>query len=259
VRGRLVAATAIAMVLFAGSAHAQTRTPPRRGARTQEFMRISVNGGLQTTTGTFEDTQTFDQYFETGSFTLTNTVPKLPFFDAGVAVRVYRRLHAGMTVSFIDSTDTGSVTGDVPHPLLFNQKRTVTGDVVNIHRRETAEHFQASWTAPAAAGLEFSAFGGPSIFNTEQTYVTALTLGLDKEVYPYDTFAFAGATTATFNEIIIGYNIGVDMTWRFSKHVGLGLLFRYAHGEKTFTPAGGAPFKVEAGGLHAGGGLRVIL
>jgi hypothetical protein len=247
VRGRIFAAATAMSVLFAGS------------ARAQDLSRISVNGGQQMTTVTFEDSQSFQQYFETGSFKLTRAVPKRPFFDAGVAVRVFSRLYAGMSASFVDSMGAGSVTADVPHPLLFNQKRTVTGEVPNIHRRETAGHFQVSWTTPAAGGLEFSLFGGPSIFNTEQTYITALTLGLDKEVYPFDTFAFAGGTTTTIKQNIAGYNAGVDMTWRFAKHFGAGVLFRYAHGQKNFTPTGGAPFKVEVGGLHAGGGLRVIL
>ena len=35
------------------------------------LLRISVSGGQQTTTLTFEDNQTFQQYFETGSFTFT--------------------------------------------------------------------------------------------------------------------------------------------------------------------------------------------
>ena len=56
----------------------------------------------------------------------------------------------------------------------------------------------------------------------------------------------------------MGYNAGVDMTWRFSKNVGVGLLLRYSNGKKAFTPAGAQPVDVTVGGLHAGGGLRVL-
>jgi hypothetical protein len=164
-----------------------------------------------------------------------------------------------MTISVLNNTGTGTVTAQVPHPLLFNQPRTVAGEVQNIARFETGEHFQVAWTVPAAHKLEFTVFGGPSLFITEQTYVTELALGLERETYPFDTFTFAGAATNAFKGNIIGYNAGVDLTWRFSKNVGVGMVTRYSAGNKQFTPAGGTPFKVEAGGLHAMGGLRIIL
>jgi hypothetical protein len=77
-------------------------------------------------------------------------------------------------------------------------------------------------------------------------------------VYPYDTLAFPGVTTETIKDKMNGYNAGVDMTWRFSKVVGVGALIRYTHGMKNLTPTGGQATKVEVGGLHAAGGLRII-
>ena len=58
----------------------------------------------------------------------------------------------------------------------------------------------------------------------------------------------------------MGYNAGVDMTWRFARNVGVGLLVRYSNGKKEFTPTGtgSQPVEVTVGGLHAGGGLRLI-
>jgi hypothetical protein len=258
-RARTCAVATALVVVSAGSVAAQVRIirPPARPR--QPIVRISAGVSQQTTMNVFEDDQTFQQYFETGSFNFTRNISKPPLFDIGVAVRVFRGLHAGMTLSFLNTTGAGTLTAEVPHPLLFDQKRPVTADMQNIVRMETGEHFQVSWTAPTVGGLEFTGFGGPSIFMTQQTYVTELALGLDRETYPFDTFPFSGATTATFKDTIIGYNAGVDLTWRFSKHVGVGLLLRYANGKKNFTPAGGVPFKVEAGGLHAGGGLRFIL
>ncbi len=243
----------------AGVADAQVRIQPRPRGPRREFLRLSASIGQQTTSETFESDQTFEQYFETGSFKFTRTIPKRPLFDGAVALRVYRRLHAGVAISVIDSSGAGSITAEIPHPLLFNQKRTVTGEIFDVARREIASHLQVSWTTPPIDGVEFTAFGGPSIFNTQQTYVTALTIGLDKEVYPFDTFSFAGASTDVFRQNLLGYNVGVDMTYRFARHFGGGLLIRYASASKDFTPTGGKPFKVKAGGLHAGGGLRIIL
>jgi hypothetical protein len=263
-RIRTGAVAAVLVMVFGGSAAAQVRVIQRPVVRRpirprQPRVRVLVNVGLQATQFVFEDNQTFQQYLETGSFTFSRTIPKRPFFDAGAGVRVYRRLHVGMSFSLLNDTGTGSITAEVPHPLFFNQKRTMTADIHNVIRKETGAHFQASWTTPPVNGLEFTFFGGPSIFRTEQTYITQLALGLDKETYPFDTFAFAGATSDIFKDNITGYNAGVDMTWKFSKHVGAGVLLRYAAGKKTFTPFGGGPVIVEAGGLHAGGGIRFIL
>jgi hypothetical protein len=58
----------------------------------------------------------------------------------------------------------------------------------------------------------------------------------------------------------MGYNLGVDMAWRFARNVGVGLLIRFSEGKQAFTPspAGSAPVDVTVGGLQAGGGLRLI-
>jgi len=241
---------------------AQIRRPPPIPVRPrrppQDFFRLSLDVGVQATERIFESNQTFPLYLETGSFKFDRTIRKPIIFGGGLAVRVHRRLYAGMAISVLNNTGNGAVTAQVPHPLLFNQMRTATGEVQNITRFEAGEHFQVAWTVPSAYKLEFTVFGGPSLFITEQTYVTELALGLDREIYPFDGFVFAGAGTDTFKGNIIGYNAGVDLTWRFSKNVGAGMLIRYAGGNKQFTPPGGTPFKVEAGGLHAMGGLRII-
>jgi hypothetical protein len=242
---------------------AQIRRPPPIQVRPrrppQDRFRLSLDIGLQATERIFESNQTFPLYLETGSFKFEHTIPKPVIFGGGLAVRVHRRLYAGMAISVLNNIGTGTVTAQVPHPLLFNQMRTTPGEVQNITRFEAGEHFQVAWMVPAAYKLEFTVFGGPSLFITEQTYVTELALGLDRETYPFDAFTFAGAGTDTFKGNIIGYNAGVDLTWRFSKNVGAAMLIRYAAGNKQFTPPGGTPFKVEAGGLHAMGGLRIIL
>lgn len=227
-------------------------------AGAQDRFRVSVNAGQQTTSTALSGEQTFQQYFEQGSFTFDRTVPKAPFYDAGVAVRVWRALHAGAAVSIFADTGPGVLTARVPHPLYFNQLRTVTGDIPGVERREVGQHMSAGWAIPAAGGLDFIMFGGPSIFTTEQIFVTTLMLALDKEAYPFDTLAFPGVVTEKKRDHVIGYNAGVDMTWRFAEKVGAGLLVRYSKGTKDFTPTGGAPVEIEVGGLHAGGGLRLI-
>ncbi len=227
-------------------------------AGAQERFRVSVNAGQQATSTSFSGEQTFQQYLEQGSFTFERSVPKAPFYDAGLAVRLWRGLHAGAAVSIFENTGSGEIAARVPHPLFFNQQRRVTGEIPGVERREVGQHISAGWAIPAAGGIDFVIFGGPSIFTTEQVFVTTLMLALDKEVYPFDTLAFPGVVTEKKRDNVIGYHAGVDMTWRFTDKVGVGLLVRYGKGTKDFTPTGGAPVEIEVGGLHAGGGLRLI-
>ena len=230
-------------------------------ASAQERVRVSINAGQQTSTTTVKQEQTLEQYFEQGSFTFERQVPTAVIYDFGVGVRLWRGLHAGAAVSlFDDKSGTGAVTARVPHPLQFNKPRTVTGDVPNATRREVGQHIMFGWNVRAAGGLDFLLFAGPSIFATDQLLVKNLVLSLDNEVFPFDELAFPRVESETLRENVGGYNAGVDMTWRFARKIGAGLLVRYSEGKKEFaaTPTGSTPVNVTVGGLHAGGGLRLI-
>jgi hypothetical protein len=227
-------------------------------AAAQERLRIAGNVGQQTSTTTVSQEETFDRYFEQGSFTFERVVPKAIVYDFGAAVRLWRGLYAGGAVSIFNTTGPGTLTARVPHPLQFNKPRTTAGDVPDAERREIGQHIMFGWAIPAAGGLDFLAFAGPSIFTTEQLFASSVTLSLDKEVYPFDELAFPPVVTETMRDNVFGYNAGVDMTWRLNRNVGLGLLVRYSNGTTVFTPSSAQPVEVTVGGLHAGGGIRIL-
>lgn len=224
----------------------------------QERFRLSANLGQQATSTTVTQETAFDRYFEQGSYTFERTVPTALIYDFGGSVRLWRSLHAGAAVSIFDTSGSGTVTARVPHPLQFNKPRTTTGDIANAGRQETGTHIMFGWSIPAANGLDFLLFAGPSFFSTEELLVKSLPLTLDNEVFPFDELPFPGAETETLRENGVGYNVGVDMTWRFARHFGLGLLLRYSNGKEGFEPTGSQPVEVTMGGLNAGGGLRLV-
>jgi hypothetical protein len=225
-------------------------------AAAQDRVRFAANVGQQTTTTDISEVQTFQQYFEEGRFTFERTTPKDVFYDGSVGVRLWRGLQAGFALSFFDNTGPGTVEATVPHPLQFERPRTTESELAGITRRELGQHITVGWIIPAAANIDFTVFGGPSFFTTEQTFVTGLTMSLDKEVFPFTALAFPGASTVLERETVVGYNAGVDMTWRFASHIGVGALLRYTAGKKDFEPTG-TTVEVTVGGLHAGGGVRV--
>lgn len=231
-------------------------------ASAQDRIRISINAGQQTSSTIVKQEQTFERYFERGSFTFERVVPTAVVYDLDLAARLWRGLHAGAAVSMFDGKRGGAtVTARVPHPLQFNKPRTVTGDIPNAPRREVGQHIMFGWNVQTAGNLEFLLFGGPSIIATEQLVVNSLKLSLDNEVFPFDELAFPPVESETLRENVLGYNVGVDMTWRFARRVGVGLLVRYSEGKKEFTPTrptGAAPVELQVGGLQAGGGLRLV-
>ncbi len=231
-------------------------------ASAQDRIRISINAGQQTSSTILTQEQTFERYFEQGSFTFERLVPTAVTYDLGVTARLWRGLHAGAAMSmFDDKSGAGSVTARVPHPLQFNKPRTATGEILNATRREVGQHIMFGWNVETAGGLEFLLFAGPSIFATDQLVVNSLTLTLDTEVFPFDELAFPAVESETLRENVMGYNAGVDMTWRVARKIGLGLLVRYSEGKQAFTPTrptGAAPVDVTVGGLQAGGGIRLI-
>ena len=253
---RALVAAALLAAAVEMPAEAQIRVSPRPLPRPPRF-RVAINAGIQDVKP-FTETQTFDQYFEQASFTLTRTMERPVFYDGSISVGVWKRLHVIGAFSFLTNTGPGELTASVPHPLMFSTPRSVTGEVSQVQRREMGYHIDLGWRVAPTPNLEFTVFGGPSIFVADQVLVTGLRLGLANEVYPFDTLAFPAVDTESQTQTVTGYNAGVDMTWRFTRRFGLGVLLRYAVGKKDFTPPGGQPIEVEVGGLQAGGGLRVV-
>ncbi|MEO5740505.1 MAG: hypothetical protein ABIS29_07925, partial [Vicinamibacterales bacterium] len=83
-------------------------------AGAQERFRISGNIVQQASTSTVTQKQTFDRYFEQGSFTFDRTISKAPVYDVGALVRLWSGLHAGAALSVFDKTGTGRLSARVP-------------------------------------------------------------------------------------------------------------------------------------------------
>ncbi len=208
---------------------------------------VSINASYLTASRTFDDTRTFDLYAEQGSFTTDYDVEASVGIDAGAFVRVWQNLAAG--VAFTSHKDDGDlvIEGSVPHPLLFNQPRSIEGTVPGT-REETAVHLQVAFIVPVNKKLRVVVFGGPSFFTVKQSVVT----GIDyDEAYPYDEATFSGADVSVEEENKTGFNVGADVGYFFTKNVGVGGIVRFSQTKVTFSLG-----EVDAGGAMVGGGVR---
>ncbi len=75
--------------------------------RSQDRFRVAANAGIQATAIPFVEEQTYEQYFETGTFTFERSIPKSWFIDGGVSVRIWRGLRAGVAVTLFDNPGNG--------------------------------------------------------------------------------------------------------------------------------------------------------
>ena len=214
---------------------------------------IVVNGGYQVGTHDFEQVSTLRANVEDGSFTSDYEVKSGPSFDVAGGATVWRRLAIGVGVTRFSSSTPSSLTGSVPHPFFFNRPRSVTGDVGGLEREELAVHVQAIARVPMSERLEVMAFGGPSFFRVKQGMVSTIAWS---EAYPFDQASFSSATTVDPDESKIGFNVGGDVAFFFSRQVGVGGTIRYSAATVELD-AGGGTFEAKAGGIQVGGGLRL--
>jgi hypothetical protein len=251
-RGALGACTLVALlaaVLVAvRPAPALAQSSPDRGY-------VGVNGLFQASTREFGDAFTFERELETGSTDVDYRVGSGPAMDAGGGIRLWKRLGVGVSVSSFTRKEAASTTSRFPHPFFFDRFRDVEGDATNVARTETAVHVQVLYVLDPPGPLRIVLSGGPSFVQVEQDIVTEVLI---TQSFPFDTASFASARTEKAKESATTYNVGADVTWVLHRHIGVGGLVRFSPTSIDLTAPGGRTIAVDAGGLQAGGGLRVI-
>jgi hypothetical protein len=215
---------------------------------------ISVNGGSQLTSTDFADNVVFTEFVEEGDFDAAYRIDSGAIFDIGGGVRLPFNLGIGAGFSRFDKSNDASVNARIPHPFFFDRDRSIAGSAASLTRTETAVHLQVRWFAPIPGAVELSVFGGPTFFSVTQGLVTAVEFS---QTYPFDVASFTGAASGTQTESAVGYNVGADVGFFFSRYVGIGALVRFSRASLDLVSEDSGVISVDAGGFHAGGGLRL--
>ena len=261
---RWLCAALVVTIAPAASAHAQASTSAE-GWEGRGFLTFSA--GLQAGLRGFADEAVFQPSGGVNTEALSGFAVGEParfdstygfkpdgLFDVGGGVRVWGHVGVGAAVSRFNHHAAATVAGQVPHPFFFDRFRNIAGESPLLARNETAVHLQALVVLPASRSLTVTFFGGPTVFNLQQDFVTDVRF---TQAYPYDAAAFSGAVTGTQSASKVGVNVGVDLAYYFLERIGVGGLFRFSRADVSLPSAGGDDIDVRAGGLHAAGGLRV--
>ena len=206
---------------------------------------LNVNVGAQIKDRTIATSNTFRIYEETASISATQEIGKGLLFDVSGGGRVRRWLALGVGISQFSKTEEATVTATIPHPFFFNRARTATSAVDNLKRSELGIHLQAILPIPLTDNIEVSVFAGPSFIRVEQDIVTGASVQAGTQN--------STPVTESESKMVTGANGGVDVTYRVTNRVGVGVFFRYAGGSVDFP----AVQNLKVGGGQAGTGLRL--
>ena len=213
-----------------------------------------IMGILNVTPDSFSDGGRYDALADAVAQAERMVAEGAAIIDIGGGVRLPGNLGVGIGFSRFDTSNDASVDARLPHPFFFDRHRAIAGSAPGLTRTETAIHLQLRWFAPVPDQLELSVFGGPSFFNVTQGLVTAVGFS---QSYPFDAASFTEASTGEQSKSAVGYNIGADVGYFFSRHVGVGALVRFSGASVELLSQDEGRVSIDLGGLHAGGGLRL--
>jgi hypothetical protein len=268
-RGRPSAAAASAAVLCCGlvvtppaRAGQAPGNPPRPAPRPAVAVRdtwpvrgfLNLSAGLQGSTRRFSEAHSEPISAEDFTWTSDYRIKDGLALEGGGGVRLWHRLFAGATYSRFHDSRAAAIEGATPHPFFFNQPRRISGETPALTHDEQAVHVSAIWMVPAGRHVELAISGGPSLINVNREFVA--DVGYSEE-YPFDTATFTSATVKAASKTAVGGHAGLDLTWLFTRQVGVGAVVRYSRATVEFATPAGSSLPVDAGGLQAMAGIRV--
>jgi hypothetical protein len=228
----------------------------------RERIVLTVNVPFQALDDDFSETLIFADTVrraENVDFRMRYPSTRGAMFDAGVAIRLRSNLGAGVVASWAERSSAGSFGLKLPNPLVANSPLELQGTIDDLGRNELGIHLHALYARALGRNVRVMLAAGPSIFRTKQDLVRSV----DVDILPgFRSLAFDEAALTTQEQTSFGFNVGADLTWAFARHLGVGTVTRYSRANVTWHPpsSSGVARDIEshAGGLHVGGGIRML-
>ena len=230
--------------------------PPRKPQKGDwtDVGYLFVNGLLETGGSGFTHPQSWPYFAETATSTASYPGQSAFGFDVSGGYRIWRNLAVGAGVTVVSRSTTAAYSGSIPNPLYLNRPNLVSGTFPSSNS-ETAINLQAAWGIPVSPKMLVVLFAGPSIFSVKQTVMQAQGLAVSAG-YPYDSTT-ATVSTEEVSRTAFGFGVGADVSYYFSKTVGVGGMIRFVRGTADMPVNGQPSVGVPAGGFQIGGGLRI--
>jgi Outer membrane protein beta-barrel domain len=240
--------------VFAGTA----RQASAQGGTWADRGYINVGWGVESGSSAMTDSRTQTIYDESATITSSSTFSSGSLFDVGVGIRIFKNLTVGVGYHQEQNDTEGTVSGQIPSPVVFNRPRALTG-TEPLDRKEMATHLNIGWVLPLSEKVDVMVYGGPSFFRLTQEVIN--------EVVPNETGATASTITATIHtaerkKSVTGFNVGADATYivwqNDSVRIGAGGFVRFTQASTDVEMfAGSQPQPTDVGGVQFGFGARL--
>ncbi len=245
--------TFLSIVALVIAASGSAQESPAPGEERERRIRILVNGLYNPTDIGFTDSSTFTSFLEERRSSRTYDGGKGVLFEVGAIVGITKVLGVMGSLELYQSHFEGAFEESLPHPLYFEQPRTVAGDVTGLEYEEKAVHLDAVYTREFPR-FTVDVFGGPSFFFTNTEVLDTVTTASE---YPFDEVTVRSTTSRKLDDSPVGFNAGGALTWRLTEVIGVAFQARYSHATLGIAREGGAAIELDAGGFRIGGGIRL--
>lgn len=231
-------------------------TESEQGEAAQDRWSLAFAGGLLSTNDAPSGTFTFDHGLfgpEQGEFDADYAGGDASLYEVSLGLRLRGPLALGLTWSQSSLSDQADVVGRLPHPFLFGSPRTVEGRSRGLSRDETAIHLSLKWIVRDGEKFRVALFAGPSQIEVDYDLTTAVRFD---QAYPFDTANYAGVEHQKESGSAIGYHLGIDVAYYFSKSTGLGGVVRFSDASIDLDAPSGGTVAIGGGGLQTAVDLR---
>jgi hypothetical protein len=148
----------------------------------------------------------------------------------------------------------------IPSPYFLNRiaaDGSVTAGL--LERRERAVDIGAEYIIPSPAWLRVRVFGGPTYFHVTNQMVAIISYDqVASALIPINVVAITKYTSTEVAGWSIGFHVGADAAYFFSRHVGVGGGTRFNRGTVTVKdPLSNQDADLRLGHLALSGGLRL--
>ncbi len=244
----------LVLPLFSALALAQRVTSSAIPASGSEHrFRILANVAYNASGISFSDNTTFTSYLEDATSTRSYDGGAGVVFEVGAIVGITGPLGVMGSVEIYNNSFDAQFQESLPHPLYFNQPRTVDGSATGLEYKENAVHLDAVFTRELDK-VTVDLFGGPTFFFTTAEILDTIDV---TSTYPFDEATVSGTTTRKIDDNPIGFNAGGSVTWRLTDVVGIAFQARYSKGTIQLVRDSGSTIDLDAGGFRVGGGIRL--
>ena len=257
---RVMSGVFLAIVLTCPrAAAAQTAQDPPGPAPSlppRAFVDLNLIGASRSASGAREFRSRFITFGEPGServiYPKPSSVTLLPAIDVGAGYITGSLLGLGINISRTSFDDVAQLGTTIPHPLVLNSPANADG-VTNrtLTRDETAISAFVTAVPLRTDRMELRFFGGPTYFRINAEMVSTVTYSQTFAVTPLaNAITITGFTAEDASGSGVGFHVGTDFTYFFTKTIGVrgGIRYNHAHVTVKTEPLSKLEQKLTVGG-----------